>query len=207
MKIGQLLSGAGQGVEGIRAAMATARQARDAANARIAELSGRRAAALLADADGEIDQLERELVQAHRDADRGDLAVLELTSRLAAAEASARQLALDMLHSRGESAHTRGRSLVAKDYRRLVEQLSRVLTELQAIDAEVREINHQLEAGGDPRRVGDVDTAARPEPHLPNRFPRQPLYQAVRLPDPAHPYNMAWPADCDQWGFSQKAAA
>jgi hypothetical protein len=200
MRFADLLKRDGETPAAIEAAIARAQQAAAEAVARMEELGKRRRAALLADDDKALDAIERDLQLATRDRDRASLAKLELLDRLQAAQKAERQARVDAIHAEGLKARDAAAAIIKGRYRKLSAELVGIAQELQRLDTAVQDVNRRLTAEGDPRRVADVDTVARPQSgHLP--MMAVPVHAGLRLPDPGDSALYVWPPDADVLGL------
>jgi hypothetical protein len=207
MKIAQLLAHNKGGAAAIREAIRRAEEAGREAAGRFEELTRQRIDTLLRGDERALDRVEAALREASRDLDRADLAVAELGRRLAEAETAERQALLDQARERGLAATRRAASLTTKEYARLATQLRDVVVEMRAAAQEVAAVNAELEKGGDPRRVPDPDSIARPdgrdgEPTVGD----VPIWARLVLPSPTHRLRYLYPAT-DLWGSALESAA
>lgn len=184
----------------LREALTEAETAAGEAEAEVSALVETRRKALLDGDDKILDRVERDLALAQREADRAELAAIELQQRLAQAEAAEAAAVLDQVHEAGQAALKRGVELIRADYNSLAGKLVALVRELVRLDAEVEAANARLAEAGDPRCVPDIDRTARPQ-----RPPNAPFYQKkvqsqIALPHPSDPYLMLLPAGRDIFG-------
>ncbi len=199
MKLLDLIRGErAPGSAALREALAQAEADRTVVAATLDQLQARRAELLLDGADRDLDVLEKDLVQATRQADRLDLVIVQAQERLREAEAAEQRAELDRLHAEGEQALTRGLAIYAKEWPKHAKVLLDLAVELGGLQDWIDAVNRELLAAGDPRQVPEVDRAARPSPpDNPLRGPA--LAQLLRLPSTVSPTKLYWPT-LDVWG-------
>ncbi len=203
MKIAELLRRDQNSASALREAIGRAEAAGQEAAARLERLTGERTTALLNDDEKALDRIETALVQAQRDADRADLALIELRSRLEIAEAAEAQKRLDDLHAAAEADKRRAVDLIRRDYAKLAHSMRDLLVELRVLDDRVTAANAELERAGDPRRVASSEEVARAESSAPVRLRTQPIHETVCLPSPTDPARMLYP-DQDIFGSHRR---
>jgi hypothetical protein len=182
----------------LRAALAQAEAERAAAVAALDRLQARRAELLLDADDHALDVVERDIAQAQRQADRLDLLIVQAGERLREAEEAERRAELDRIHAEGEKALERGLAIYAKLWPKHAAALRDLAHELGELQDRLDAVNRELLAAGDPRRLPEIDRAARPSPpDDPLRGPA--LVQLLRLPSTVSPTKLYWPT-LDVWG-------
>jgi hypothetical protein len=190
----------------LREAVAKAEADAVVTSSRLTHLTQARAAALLDEDDGKLDQIEGELTQAQRHADRIDLAVAELNRRAEQAEKDERQARLDAIHARGAAAVRRGVDLICQDYAKHARALAAVAEELVRCRMEVDDVNAKLIAAGDRRHLPDLEREARPTTNVGIGQVLLGVTDYLKLPDPEHPdlYLYPW---CDAAGVRRQPSA
>lgn len=205
MRFADLLKRDGETVTALSDAIARADQAGRDAVVRLEGLNRQRAEALIADDEKALDKIEREIALATRDLDRSKLALLELNRRLAVARQREHDARLDAIHAEGVKAQETAAKLIATRYRKLAIETATLAAELQQLEATIADVNRRLEVEGDPRRVADPDSVARPQrgdglPLLPTSIPN-----GLRLPHPEDGTAFLWPPDRDVTNVHQPA--
>lgn len=138
-----------------------------AAGERLTALTAQRSAALLADDESRLDQVELELTRVQRDGDRADLAAAELRRRHGEALAAERRAERDAIHARAEAAQRKGVELIRARYPKLAQPLAALAEELWGLEGEIEALNEALRKAGDNRQVLSVERARRPPEHAP----------------------------------------
>jgi hypothetical protein len=185
----------------LRVAIGRTEAKAEAASARLLQLSQARAAALLDAGDLELDRIEAELASAQRQADRADLAIVELRRRLEQAEADERQAELDAIYEKGQAAARRGVELIRGAYRKHAVALAQIAREMVALHEAITGANIRLAAAGYPKSVPDFDRFARPWPaDMKVGLGSFPVWEQLRLPSSEDPYRCLFPP-VDVWGM------
>lgn len=193
MKFSDLIRRDGESVSAITAALERAARTTSDAIARIEGLNEERTRALLADDEPELDRIERALVLAARDRDRGSLATSELNRRLALAQQRERDARLDAVHADGLEAQAQAVELIQGRYAEAAAEIVAIVTELLRLDERIAAANARLRAEGDTRQVATPDEVARPQGPDGLRLLPVPIPAALRLPDPDDATRTAWP--------------
>lgn len=175
----------------LRQALIEAEAAEKAAQTRCAELAAQRADVLLDGSDDLLDDIERSLQLAQRDADRAEAAAAALRERIAAAEAEAERARLDEIHAAARDAERRGRELIAKAYPAACQKVLAVLRELAETEATRKRANRELQDAGDPRQAPDPDELLRPTP--PYGFTPARILESTVLLSIDNPAFALWP--------------
>src|SRR4051812_48189199 len=175
----------------LRDALAEAELAAAKAEQDAAVVAQERAELLLEADDKRLDAIDRRLQLAQREADRTAAAVAALQGRVREAEERERQERLDALFAEGQAALQAGLA----DYRRyseLARELAGVLADVRQKQGVIERVQAGLADVHDPRRVPNLDDAARPLP-MELRIPVRPLWRAVYLPHPSDPHQVLYP--------------
>jgi hypothetical protein len=206
MKIAELLARDKNNSSAIHEAIARAQAAGTEARGRMAELDRKRREALLADDERSLDRLEATIREAERDADRGDLAVIELRDRLKEALDRERTATLDAAYERGTAAQEKALKIIRGDYAKAAAKLAGLMSELRDLDQVVAAANAELERAADKRRVKEPDREARSQEGWPVQHLQKPIYQQIVLPSAENPIELLFPAT-DVYGSKLARAA
>lgn len=166
--------------------------AAEGASRTAAELAEQRQTWLLGGTDEQIDTADRALASANREVDRAEAAIAALEVRLGAAEEAERGAALDRLFQAGQDALDRGIAIY-REYEPAAAALAERIAELPNLAEAIEQTNRQLLQRGDPRRVNLLDETARPRISDLQSQLRVPLWQGLRLPSSARPFDSIWP--------------
>src|SRR3954447_2703566 len=175
----------------LRDALAEAELAAAKAEQDAAVVAQERAELLLEADDKRLDAMHPRLQLAQREADRTAAAVAALQGRVREAEERERQERLDALFAEGQAALQAGLA----DYRRyseLARELAGVLADVRQKQGVIERVQAGLADVHHPRRVPNLDDAARPLP-MELRIPVRPLWRAVYLPHPSDPHQVLYP--------------
>jgi hypothetical protein len=124
------------------------REAVDAAQSQIAELSAQRTQELEAGNDKRVDDIERDIQAAESTIARGEERLTLLDQRLAEAQEQEQSRELDDLIQQAAHARKIGEQLIKKDYQKAAAEVSAVMAKLSAIDKFIGSINHRLQRAG-----------------------------------------------------------
>src|SRR4051812_27756450 len=183
----------------LRDALAEAELAAAKAEQDAAAVAQERAGLLLEADDKKLDAVERRLQLAQREADRLAAAVAALQERVREAEERERREGLDNIHAEGEAALRAGLEAYA-EYGRLARQVVPLLLEMRRRQEQIERVQADLASARDPRRIPNLDDAARPQTG-PQRFLLKPLWVQAYLGHPADPLKVLYPQGIDTFGM------
>ena len=175
----------------LEAALAEAETEAARAETAAAEVAERRAQLLLTADDATLDQVERELQLATRAADKSAMAVETLRTKLAAAQEAERQARLDAIFAEGQRALDAGLAAYTR-YNVLAAEVAQLAETMADRCDQIEAANKKLRDAGDPRRVADLDVAARPEVSD-IQLGRLALWHQLEVPSGTAPHDWHWP--------------
>ena len=175
----------------LEAALAEAEVEAARAEGAAAEVAERRAQLLLTADDATLDQVERELQLATRAADKAGMATEALRLKLAAAQEAERQARLDAIFAEGQRALDAGLAAYTR-YSTLAAEVAQLAETMADRCDQIEAANKKLRDAGDPRRVADLDVAARPEVSD-IKIGRAALWVQLELPSGTAPNDWQWP--------------
>ena len=175
----------------LEVALAEAEAEAARAEAAAAEVAERRAGSLLSASESELDAIDRELQLAQRSADKASVAVEALRAKLAEAKEAERQAGLDAIFADGQAALDQGLAAY-KRYGVLASEVAQLAETMADRCDEIEAANKKLRDAGDPRRVADLDVAARHEVSD-IQIGRVALWVQLELPSGTAPNDWHWP--------------
>ena len=178
-------------VADLATALAEAEVAAQAAEEAAAAVAQERADKLLTADDTVMDEVERRLQLAAREADRAAAAVEALRGRLSQAQEAERAAALDAIFAEGQTALDQGLAAYGR-YSGLSAQVAQLAATMADRCAQIEAANKNLRDAGDPRRVADLDVTARPEVSD-IQLGRIALWHQLELPSGEAPHDWCWP--------------
>lgn len=158
--------------------------------ARLEGLTAARAEAIVADDTAALTKTEAEIQRVTLDLDRTRAGLLVLRHRLARAQAAEAQAARDVVHDRGTAAYRKAEAAL-RDYAEAARATVEAARRIQALDAEIADVNLRLLQAGDTRQVPTSD-AARPQAG-PIRTMPVPVYVGLSVPSPDDAGRLLYP--------------